>query len=183
MASSGFRKQWEEVQQTPIAGWGRAGAAPGGWTQFLAGLSTQVVAIDPADLDPDVAALPNVKHFKCTSEVAAPLLLGLSEGRADLLTCDMNQQCFVVGSPKLLNIASLKLIVVYENALVVKGEFIYRLGMYRMHSERREGMMDTGSRGLRRHGEGWGINAVTLESMVCKRELHMFFSCGCACMI
>eukprot|EP00884_Botryococcus_braunii_P006350 jgi/Botrbrau1/15716/Bobra.4_1s0086.1 len=79
----------------PSPGW-VSRAAPGGWTQFLAGRSQQVVAIDPADLDAEVAALPNVAHLKCTSDVALSSLLAMAEGRADLLTCDMNQQCFVV---------------------------------------------------------------------------------------
>lgn len=40
------------------------GAAPGGWTRFLALACSTVYAIDPADMDPDVLALPNVTHIK-----------------------------------------------------------------------------------------------------------------------
>lgn len=58
-----------------------------------------MVAIDPADLDPEVSSLPNVAHLKCSLQAALPALLAMAEGRADLLTCDMNQQCFVVRPP------------------------------------------------------------------------------------
>jgi 23S rRNA C2498 (ribose-2'-O)-methylase RlmM len=40
------------------------GAAPGGWTRLLAQACAPVYAIDPANLDPDVVALPNVVHIK-----------------------------------------------------------------------------------------------------------------------
>ncbi len=40
------------------------GAAPGGWTRLLARACAPVYAIDPANLDPDVVALPNVVHIK-----------------------------------------------------------------------------------------------------------------------
>lgn len=39
------------------------GAAPGGWSQFLAKYCNTVYAIDPGKLHPDVAALPNVMHL------------------------------------------------------------------------------------------------------------------------
>lgn len=40
------------------------GAAPGGWTRLLAERNLSVVAVDPAELDPRVMALKNVRHIK-----------------------------------------------------------------------------------------------------------------------
>lgn len=61
------------------------GAAPGGWTRVLAGLAGSVVAVDPADLDPSVAGLPNVVHLKCKAED-----LPADLGSFDLIVNDMN---------------------------------------------------------------------------------------------
>jgi tRNA(Ser,Leu) C12 N-acetylase TAN1/23S rRNA U2552 (ribose-2'-O)-methylase RlmE/FtsJ len=61
------------------------GAAPGGWTRVLAGLAGSVVAVDPADLDPSVAGLPNVVHLRCKAED-----LPAEIGRFDLIVNDMN---------------------------------------------------------------------------------------------
>ena len=82
------------------------GASPGGWTRHLA-LSlraSRVVALDPADLDEDVASLPNVTHLRTLSLspgvlAAATAALGEGEegeeggekGAATLLTCDANE--------------------------------------------------------------------------------------------
>jgi len=44
------------------------GAAPGGWTACLAAAGARVAAVDPADLDPAIAALPNVTHARCKIE-------------------------------------------------------------------------------------------------------------------
>lgn len=44
------------------------GAAPGGWTRLLAARGLRVIAVDPAELDPRVAALPNVTHIRTTIE-------------------------------------------------------------------------------------------------------------------
>lgn len=41
------------------------GAAPGGWTAYLAERFAIVLAIDPAELDADVVARSNVKHIRC----------------------------------------------------------------------------------------------------------------------
>ena len=85
------------------------GASPGGWTRHLA-LSlraARVVALDPAELDADVSALPNVSHLRLLSHApgaleaarAALLRAGVggpgaeaaAEARpATLLTCDAN---------------------------------------------------------------------------------------------
>jgi 23S rRNA (cytidine2498-2'-O)-methyltransferase len=64
------------------------GAAPGGWSRVLASLVAEVIAVDPADLDPEVAALPNVRHLRCKAES-----LDLqSIGPVDLLVDDMNKE-------------------------------------------------------------------------------------------
>jgi len=44
------------------------GAAPGGWTQVLAGLGLAVTAIDPGVLAPQVAGLPAVTALQMTAE-------------------------------------------------------------------------------------------------------------------
>ncbi|CAM9718085.1 unnamed protein product [Discosporangium mesarthrocarpum] len=40
------------------------GSAPGGWSSFLASRCGRVLSVDPAEMDPSVLALTNVKHFK-----------------------------------------------------------------------------------------------------------------------
>jgi len=62
------------------------GAAPGGWTKVLSSLAKEVVAVDPADLDPSVASIDNVVHLKCKAEE----LLDKNLGRFDIITNDMN---------------------------------------------------------------------------------------------
>jgi len=65
------------------------GSAPGGWAAVLAGLVKEVVAVDPAELDPGVAALPNIRHLKNRAEA---LLEELEQwGCFDVLTSDMNR--------------------------------------------------------------------------------------------
>ncbi|KAK9846554.1 hypothetical protein WJX81_006499 [Elliptochloris bilobata] len=66
------------------------GAAPGGWTAHLATMAERVIAIDPAALAPEVAALPNVTHLHARSEDALADILRLAPQGADLLVCDMN---------------------------------------------------------------------------------------------
>ncbi len=67
--SRAYRKLWEALVLTGTRpGPGDvcvdAGASPGGWTWALAGLGAQVTAIDRADLEPRIAALPNVKVLR-----------------------------------------------------------------------------------------------------------------------
>jgi len=64
------------------------GSAPGGWAAALAQAGARVVAVDPADLDPAVEALPNVEHLRCRAED----LVGRADlvGAFDLMTADMN---------------------------------------------------------------------------------------------
>ena len=64
------------------------GAAPGGWTRVLAGLVSEVVAVDPAELDPRVAALTNVRHLR--GRAGDPELAAGLAGPFDLISCDMN---------------------------------------------------------------------------------------------
>ena len=60
------------------------GAAPGGWTGYLAGRVQRVIAVDPADLDPAVLALPNVTHLRMKSEDAGVAILRSAEGLQQL---------------------------------------------------------------------------------------------------
>eukprot|EP00033_Pygsuia_biforma_P002015 GCRY01002241.1.p1 GENE.GCRY01002241.1~~GCRY01002241.1.p1 ORF type:complete len:289 (-),score=0.24 GCRY01002241.1:243-1109(-) len=64
------------------------GAAPGGWTGYLAKTINYVAAVDPGDLDPLVKALPNVCHFQARIE---DCLIELKEkGLYDVIVCDIN---------------------------------------------------------------------------------------------
>lgn len=62
------------------------GAAPGGWSYVLGEQCRQVVAVDPAELDPRVAELPAVTHVRQRAE---EYLAGATEP-FDLVVCDMN---------------------------------------------------------------------------------------------
>ncbi len=64
------------------------GAAPGGWTKVLAAQGAQVVAVDPAELAPEVAGLPNVTHFRGRAE---EYLEGCPSAAFDLITNDINR--------------------------------------------------------------------------------------------
>ncbi|MCS7120781.1 MAG: THUMP domain-containing protein [Nitrososphaerota archaeon] len=61
------------------------GAAPGGWTKVLAEKARRVVAVDPADLHPSIANLPNVTHLKCKAE---EIPAGI--GKFHMIVNDMN---------------------------------------------------------------------------------------------
>lgn len=62
------------------------GSAPGGWARVLAEVAAEVVAVDPAELDERVLALPNVQHVRQRAEAH----VAHAQGPFDLLTCDMN---------------------------------------------------------------------------------------------
>lgn len=64
------------------------GSAPGGWVRVLAEQCAEVVAVDAAELDERVKALPNVIHIRQRAEE----YLGQAQGPFDILTCDMNVQ-------------------------------------------------------------------------------------------
>ena len=61
------------------------GAAPGGWTRVLAQKGLSVVAVDPANLAPEVLSLKNVSHFKGTSQQ----YLLEPRGKFDIIVNDM----------------------------------------------------------------------------------------------
>ena len=56
------------------------GSAPGGWTSFLSARCKRVLSVDPAELDPEVLALPNVVHVQQTIQAARSRLLYLLAG-------------------------------------------------------------------------------------------------------
>ncbi len=59
------------------------GAAPGGWTQRLVARGAKVIAVDPANLTPALAASPRVEHLKASAFTYEP------DGPVDWLFCDM----------------------------------------------------------------------------------------------
>jgi hypothetical protein len=68
------------------------GAAPGAWTELLAARSKIVIAVDPAELSDQCAALSNVQHIKRTSENAVGDVLDALGGHCvDIIVCDMVQ--------------------------------------------------------------------------------------------
>jgi len=83
-----LREALDAFDIEPAATW-RAldvGAAPGGWTRVLAAVVAEVIAVDPAELDPAVAGLPNVRHLRCRAEA-----LDADEvGQVGLIVNDMN---------------------------------------------------------------------------------------------
>jgi 23S rRNA (cytidine2498-2'-O)-methyltransferase len=85
--SRAYLKLWEAC--TRIGAWPLPdercldlGAAPGGWTWAIAQLGAQVVAVDKADLDPRVAAMPGVT-------VRRESAFGLAPEPADWLFSDV----------------------------------------------------------------------------------------------
>jgi tRNA(Ser,Leu) C12 N-acetylase TAN1 len=64
------------------------GAAPGGWSKVLARHVREVVAVDPAELDPEVLALPQVTHWAVRAE---ELLTRPDLAQFDLIANDMNR--------------------------------------------------------------------------------------------
>jgi len=60
------------------------GAAPGGWTRALRERGLRVIAVDPADLDPRVAADRGVTHVRARVEDFLP-----RAPRVDFLACDL----------------------------------------------------------------------------------------------
>jgi len=63
------------------------GSAPGGWAAYLAGSVGEVVAVDPAELAPEVVALANVHHYRLSVE---EFLAGYEGEPFDLVTNDIN---------------------------------------------------------------------------------------------
>jgi 23S rRNA (cytidine2498-2'-O)-methyltransferase len=79
--SRAYRKLWEAfvlAGARPAAGelCVDAGASPGGWTWALAGLGARVLAIDRAELDPRIAALPDVESLRHDAFTLRPSDIG-----------------------------------------------------------------------------------------------------------
>jgi 23S rRNA (cytidine2498-2'-O)-methyltransferase len=79
--SRAYRKLWEALVlagETPGPGQRcvDAGASPGGWTWALAGLGAEVLAIDRAELEPRIAALPSVSVLRHDAFTLEPAELG-----------------------------------------------------------------------------------------------------------
>lgn len=79
--SRAYRKLWEALvlagsMPKPGDRCLDAGASPGGWTWALAGLGAEVLAIDRADLEARIAALPNVATMKHDAFTLKPAELG-----------------------------------------------------------------------------------------------------------
>ena len=79
--SRAYRKLWEALVlagRMPKSGERciDAGASPGGWTWAIAGLGAEVTAIDRADIEPRIAALPNVKTLRHDAFTLRPEDLG-----------------------------------------------------------------------------------------------------------
>jgi 23S rRNA C2498 (ribose-2'-O)-methylase RlmM len=55
--------------------WVGPGAAPGGWTMLLARSVKQVIAVDNANLAPEVLKMKNVLHIRSLSQNAGPKIL------------------------------------------------------------------------------------------------------------
>lgn len=107
-----FRKEPEQVSraefklleaievfglQLPQEGTGLdLGAAPGGWTRVLRQKGLKVIAVDPALLDPRVAADPGVTHFRDLAQkyFENPTL-------CDIMVNDMRMDCML--SARLMN--------------------------------------------------------------------------------
>ncbi|CAG9461644.1 unnamed protein product [Pedinophyceae sp. YPF-701] len=114
------------------------GAAPGAWTQYLARTCRRVVAIDPAELSPEVLALPNVVHAKKRVEAAREDVLAAFGGPADVLVCDANIHPADLGGvlaesmglvrPGGLVVVTLKWRGVSRDKACAEGEFLARVG-------------------------------------------------------
>jgi len=79
--SRAYRKLWEAlVLAGAMPGPGDscvdAGASPGGWTWALAGLGAEVLAIDRAELEPRIAALPTVRTMRHDAFTLKPADIG-----------------------------------------------------------------------------------------------------------
>jgi 23S rRNA (cytidine2498-2'-O)-methyltransferase len=79
--SRAYRKLWEALvlaKELPREGETcvDAGASPGGWTWALAGLGAEVLAIDRAELEPRIAALPTVRTLRHDAFTLKPRDIG-----------------------------------------------------------------------------------------------------------
>jgi 23S rRNA (cytidine2498-2'-O)-methyltransferase len=79
--SRAYRKLWEALvlaRELPSPGQRcvDAGASPGGWTWALANLGAEVLAIDRAELEPRIAALPGVETLRHDAFTLRPADVG-----------------------------------------------------------------------------------------------------------
>jgi hypothetical protein len=94
--------QQQQQQQAAVqqpARWAiDVGACPGGWTSYLAdSCGYNVIAVDPAELHPDVLARPGVHHIKARAADAVQemdrLLQGGQVGQLLLLSIQCGTMC------------------------------------------------------------------------------------------
>lgn len=65
------------------------GGSPGGWTWVLASLGARVFSVDKAELDPRIAAMPEVEHCQGSGFGFEPKIAGGPDARVDWLCSDM----------------------------------------------------------------------------------------------
>lgn len=90
--SRAYRKLWEAfVLAGTMPAQGDkcvdAGASPGGWTWALAGLGVEVLAIDRAELEPRIAALPNVRAMRHDAFTLKPENVGATDWLCSDVIC------------------------------------------------------------------------------------------------
>jgi len=116
------------------------GSAPGGWVAWLAGRVAEVVAVDPADLAPQVRGLGNVRHCRQRAE---DFLREYGGEPFHFLTNDMNVE------PEL----SARLMVQAARLLVPEGWALmtvkYTSRRRREHRERVAGLLRDAYEGIR----------------------------------
>lgn len=80
-----------EIFGVTLLAHGRAldlGAAPGGWTRLLLEAGMDVVAVDPARLDPRLAGLPHLEHYRGYAETYLEVAIKKHK-RFDVIANDM----------------------------------------------------------------------------------------------
>lgn len=92
--SRAYLKLWEAltllgVQPKPGELCLDLGSSPGGWTWVLASLGARVFSVDKAELEPRIAAMPEVEHCLGSGFGLDPIIAGGPEARVDWLCSDM----------------------------------------------------------------------------------------------
>ena len=77
-----------ELQQQMVAL--DVGAAPGGWSSYLANHVQHVVAVDPAVMNPDAEVAAKIDHLQMMAQQAVEVLIS-RDTKFDLLVCDVNE--------------------------------------------------------------------------------------------
>ena len=137
--SRAYYKLWE-VGMRGICTFGGAvaldiGAAPGGWTEYLAECGCKlVIAIDPGLLNPSLMGKDNVVHLQCKAEEATARVeelavkagSGSGGGNIDLIVCDMN--CDPRQAARVVTVLSSKLksggLLILTVKLVARGKLM-----------------------------------------------------------